>query len=194
MSLILASSSPRRSQLLSQLGIAFTVAEPAIDEQQLAGESAEVYVRRMAHEKALNVAPRFPGDWILAADTIGEIEGKVLVKPDSRDHAAEMLRRLSGQTHQVLTAFCLLRGKDCNEVLSRTEVTFRVLSEQEILAYCHTGEGLDKAGAYAIQGRAAAFVAAIRGCYTTVVGLPLAKLAALLNERGFHPWQDRLHE
>lgn len=181
---LLASASPRRRELLAAAGIACEVVASNISERMRPGEPAESYARRLAVEKAEDVAARRPGERrpVVAADTVVVIGETVLGKPESAADAAAMLRLLSGKTHQVITGVCVLvPGTGARAVESvRTEVRFTPLSEEEIAGYVATGEPLDKAGAYAIQGRASRFVERIDGCYFNVVGLPVPTLYRML--------------
>jgi septum formation protein len=188
--LILASASPRRRDLLAQLGIAFEVHEPHLDERGLPGESPRDQALRLAQAKASEAAKSFPGRTLLAADTLVALGDRVLGKPRDSDEARAFLRLLSGNTHLVHTAVCVCAGgaSACRTVT--TEVTFRPLSEPAVSWYLGTGEPMGKAGAYAIQGRGGAFVAAIRGSYSNVVGLPLVEATELLAAAGVAlPWQ-----
>lgn len=175
--LILASASPRRRELLSRLGRPFTVVIPGVEEQPWPREKPASYALRNAAEKARAVAARHPDATILAADTIVVLDDHILEKPVDAEHAAAMLRRLSGRAHEVITGVCLWQpgGGGFRERADavRTAVRFRALSDAEIAAYVATGEPMDKAGAYAIQGGAARFVAGYDGPYDNVVGLPL---------------------
>lgn len=184
--LILASSSPRRQQLLREAGIPF-IAEPSeVDESVLAGEGPEKYTLRLAQAKAGAVAKRFPADLVLGADTIVVVDDEILGKPEDRQDAARMLRRLSGRDHQVLTAVSLIvPGRSAETRLCATTVHFRKLKEGEIQEYIAGGEPMDKAGAYAIQGGAAEWVTGIEGEYSNVVGLPLMLAAEMLRTCGF---------
>ena len=188
-SIYLASSSPRRQELLRQLGIAFEVVVPQISEQPRTDELATDYVLRLAAEKARCVVRRVdsrPGGPlpVLGADTEVVVDREILGKPRNRDHACQMLRRLSGRTHRVLTALCIVNQGVERSAISESRVTFGALSEEEIARYWESGEPADKAGAYAIQGRAAAFIARLEGSYSGVMGLPLYELAMLLREMG----------
>ena len=188
--LYLASASPRRSELLRQIGVPFRVQPPDIKEEQLPGEAPDVYVRRLAAAKADAVwaAVRQEQRAVLAADTAVVLDGAVLGKPKDSAEAETMLRRLSGRAHQVLTALALRNGDDRVTLLSASEVRFRTTTEAERLAYCATGEPFDKAGGYGIQGHAAVFVEELRGSYSGVVGLPLFETAALLARAGLGFW------
>jgi septum formation protein len=179
--LLLASASPRRAELLRQIRLPFEVQlpVPAVDESVLPGETAPDYVRRLARAKALALAA--PGRVVLA----------VLGKPSDAAEAQRMLLALAGRTHEVLTAVAARRNDDCEVALVRTVVRFRAVSGQEAAAYVGTGEGFDKAGAYAIQGLGAVFVTGIEGSYSNVVGLPLAETEALLAALGVDTWALR---
>lgn len=181
--LVLASASPRRAELLRQIGVAFDVCAADIDETRMLNESPYSYVLRMARQKAEAVAPRFTGAIILASDTSVVIDGDVLGKPQNQSDAHGMLRRLAGRSHQVMTSVCVL-AEACQLVVNQTEVWFRDMSDAEIDAYWHTGEPIDKAGAYAIQGLGAKFVERIDGSYSGVMGLPLFEVANMLAAAG----------
>lgn len=173
--LVLASQSPRRRQLLGQMGIKFSLASADIEERREPGEKATDFVVRMAQAKALCVAGCYPDSWILAADTIVVIDGDILGKPCDVTDASRMLSRLAGRWHQVFTAFTLhhqILGKTISEVDS-TRVKITALKEAVITAYVAGGEPLDKAGSYAVQGIGGSFVEALDGSPTTVIGLPL---------------------
>lgn len=186
--MILASSSPRRRELLTQIGVRFRIQAADIDETPLAGEGAVAYVERMALEKARKVAEDHPQEVVLGSDTSVIFAGEILGKPVNNREAEETLQRLSGQTHQVLSAVAVVKG-DREKVISvATEVTFRSLSDEEIARYVATGEPADKAGSYGIQGMGAILVAGISGSYSNVVGLPLTETAALLNEFDVPAW------
>lgn len=188
----LASASPRRAALLQQLGVRFRViADAAVDETRQPHESPFDYVTRLARCKAGAGQSRLPApDWVLGADTCVVDGAQVLGKPADRAAAHAMLARLAGTTHQVLTGVCLLRGAECHAQTVATDVTFAPLTERQIDAYLDTGEWQDKAGGYAIQGFAAAFVARIAGSHSNVVGLPLHELALLLQKAGIACWQE----
>lgn len=179
--LLLASASPRRSELLKQIGVRFDLAAHDVDETPCPGEPVEQYVLRMAREKAMCVAGRTGADQaVLGADTTVMLDGLALGKPRDRGHALEMLMALSGRSHQVCSAVAVSQAGETRTAVSVTEVTFRHLSEQDALAYWHTGEPADKAGAYGIQGVGALFVTRMSGSYSGVVGLPLHETAQLL--------------
>ncbi|MDG1944756.1 MAG: Maf family protein [Halioglobus sp.] len=191
--LVLASSSPRRKELLNQLGVEYLCDPAEIDESQWAGESPQDYVQRMALEKAGAVAVRYriKEVAILAADTTVVIDNHVLGKPRDHVDALSILARLSGRTHRVLTAVCLLDATDIRSDLVATDVEFATLDREICEAYLATEEPWDKAGAYAIQGLGGAFVCTINGSYSNVVGLPLYQTWQLLNSiglaTGLHP-------
>jgi septum formation protein len=185
-SILLASSSPRRREILAQLGVQFSVYEHAVDEVHLPEEPPETYVQRLALEKALSVqaqqnAQPIP---ILGSDTIVVCGGQILGKPKNEKDARRMLRLLSGQQHQVYSAVAICCGDRHETVLVRTDVTFKTLSEQEIAAYWQSEEPLGKAGAYAIQGLGGMFVTSISGSYSAVVGLPIYETSQLLARFG----------
>lgn len=180
--LYLASASPRRQELLTQLGLSFERLVPGIEERRAPGESAARYVTRLAREKAQAGVALAPRDLpVLGADTIVTLNGEVLEKPRDASHAAEMLHMLSGKTHQVMTSVALADRRQTLDCLVVTEVTFRHLTEQDIVSYVASGEPLDKAGAYGIQGLGGCFVRKIHGSYHAVVGLPLVETYELLN-------------
>lgn len=184
--IILASRSPRRQALLAQLGLDFEVEPGEYREEPDLKLAPMALVSYYARQKARLAAPRHPADIILAADTIGVIEGQVIGKPASMADARRILRMLSGKTHTVVTAFTLLDtaiGREITRTV-KTAVTFRRLTNREITSYVATGEGRDKAGAYAIQGRGVLLVKEIKGDYTNVVGLPLGALARSLKVFG----------
>ncbi len=178
--LILASRSPRRAELLTRAGYRFEVVPPDVDERLRAGEAPRDYVARLAAEKAAAVAPRYPARVVLAADTTVVVGSAVLGKPRDANEAAEMLRRLSGRAHDVLTGVAVRRGGACASGVERTAVHLADLDEALIAWYVATGEPSDKAGAYGVQGIASRFVTRIEGSYSNVVGLPLALLDRLL--------------
>ncbi|MGN7791937.1 Maf family protein [Enterobacter sp. 22452] len=181
-SIYLASGSPRRQELLTQLGVSFERIVTGIEEKRAEGESAQQYVSRLAREKAQAGVMQTPRDLpVLGADTIVILNGEVLEKPHDADHAARMLRKMSGQTHQVMTAVALADSQNVLDCLVVTDVTFRVLTDDEIAAYIASGEPMDKAGAYGIQGLGGCFVRKINGSYHAVVGLPLVETYELLS-------------
>lgn len=181
-SLYLASGSPRRQELLTQLGVSFERIVTGIEEKRAEGESAQQYVSRLAREKAQAGVASVPRDLpVLGADTIVILNGEVLEKPRDADHAARMLHKMSGQTHQVMTAVALADRQRVLDCLVVTEVTFRVLTDDDIAAYIASGEPMDKAGAYGIQGLGGCFVRKINGSYHAVVGLPLVETYELLS-------------
>ncbi|CAM6908616.1 MULTISPECIES: Maf family protein [Enterobacter] len=181
-SLYLASGSPRRQELLTQLGVSFERIVTGIEEKRAEGESAQQYVSRLAREKAKAGVASVPRDLpVLGADTIVILNGEVLEKPRDADDAARMLRKMSGQTHQVMTAVALADSQHVLDCLVVTEVTFRVLTDDDIAAYIASGEPMDKAGAYGIQGLGGCFVRKIHGSYHAVVGLPLVETYELLS-------------
>lgn len=189
----LASASPRRGELLRQIGVEFRVRAADIDESPLPGEPPREYVLRLAAAKAAAVggalAPQ-PAP-VLAADTAVVVDGEILGKPADAAEAERMLERLSGRVHEVLTAVALGAGGTIDTRLSRSEVRFRATTAAERAAYCRTGEPLDKAGAYAIQGLAAVFVEHLRGSFSGVMGLPLFETAELLVQCGVPMWRKR---
>lgn len=180
MRLVLASGSPRRSELLAAAGFKFDVEPPDVDERRLSGETPEQYVERMACLKARTIGDRHPEQPVLGADTVVVIDGDVLGKPVTPDDAAAMLRRLSGRAHQVLTGVAVAWQGRLSSAVEATTVWMEPISVGDLAEYVSSGEPLDKAGAYAIQGLASRFVSRIEGSYANVVGLPVAKVAALL--------------
>jgi nucleoside triphosphate pyrophosphatase len=185
----LASRSPRRQELLGQIGVRFETMEIAVDESVLGGESPRAYVERLARAKAeagwrrveRDKLPRAP---VLGADTTVAVDGRILGKPADPREAAEMLASLSGRLHEVLTALALKFGARIESATSISEVRFKTLGKEEISRYVATGEWQDKAGAYGIQGHAARFAAELRGSFSGVVGLPLFETAQLLERFG----------
>ena len=182
--LVLASGSPRRKSLLSDLDVDFIVVPADVDESSLVGEDAKTYVARVATLKAQTVRESYPNAVVLAADTTVDRDGEILAKPVDAADAASMLRSLSGREHFTHTGVCVAHGDLVDTVVVSTAVTFRCLGTEEIDWYVRTGEPLDKAGAYGIQGRAAAFVSSISGSASNVVGLPLAETIGLLRKAG----------
>jgi septum formation protein len=188
MKLILASASVRRAEILHDAGFSFTVLSSAIDETPYPGESAHELVQRLALAKAELVAARAVGPAIvIGADTEVTLEGHIFGKPRSSEDARHMLERLSGLTHAVVTGVALIRLPDAERVtlVESTLVHFAALSPDDITRYLATGESHDKAGGYAIQGRAGRFIPRIEGCYFNVVGLPLARLQHALAQLGW---------
>ncbi len=185
--LILASASPRRRELLERIGFAISVIPADIDESVRPGEPVIDYALRVAADKAATVAKANPGCWVLAADTIVEQGGEALGKPRDESDAEGMLLRLRGDVHRVTTAMCLQRFGGAAAVRTQavsTEVFMRDFSDAELAAYVAGGEWRGKAGGYAVQGMAAAFVSEIRGSISNVIGLPLAEVVVLLREFG----------
>ncbi|MCH9649224.1 MAG: Maf family protein [Deltaproteobacteria bacterium] len=184
-SLILASGSPRRRDALVGLGLTFTVRSVEIDESPLPGEDPTIYVLRLARAKAHEQAHE--GELVLAADTIVSLEGDLLGKPGSSEEAKDMLRRLSGRQHSVATGIALYEPATgrTESAVETSQVRFATMSEEEISWYVDTGEPMDKAGSYAIQGFGALFVKAIEGNYSNIVGLPLSTTYRLFADMGF---------
>jgi septum formation protein len=186
--LCLASVSPRRQELLAQIGVPHTVVGAHIDETVRRDEAPREYVSRMAREKALAVRAKGELLPVLAADTTVVLDEVVFGKPKGRADGLEMLTQLSGRTHQVLTAVALSVGADVSLSVSTSEVRFRPLAPEECAAYWETGEPHDKAGGYAIQGRGAVFIEWLSGSYSGVMGLPLFETAELLQAAGVPCW------
>jgi septum formation protein len=184
--LILASQSPRRRELLERAGFRFEIRVPAVAEVRAAGEEPEEYVLRLAREKARAVEAA-PDDWILAADTTVVSSHHVLEKPSCAEDARRMLRLLAGRAHEVLTGVCLRHGAETWETVESTRVAFLPIPGEEIDAYVASGEPMDKAGAYAIQGLASKYIHRVEGCYFNVVGLPVARVWTLMQQAGFRP-------
>lgn len=184
--IILASKSPRRKHLLEQAGLEFSVIPSDFDESSVAMSDPAACVRALAEFKARDISQKHPGSWIIGADTIVVIDNDTLGKPGSRDEAREMLRRLSGKIHRVLTGYCICCGekKQLFSDTVKTEVLFKKLRSNEIDWYIETGEPLDKAGAYAIQGLGSFLVKSIEGSYTNVVGLPVCEVMEFLITEG----------
>ena len=194
----LASASPRRAELLRQLGVEFRVRPADLTEDVHPGESPQAYVARTATEKALAVsnslADEPSGLAVLGADTIVVAQQQVLGKPLSRDAALAMLEQLSGQTHEVLSAVTVTDGDRTETRVSASKVRFRATTPRERAAYCATGEHADKAGAYGIQGFAAAFIERLEGSYSAVMGLPLFETAELLARYALPTWLHAAHD
>ncbi len=183
MRLILASASPRRGEILSRAGFDFEVRVASIDEAPLAGELPEDYARRVARHKALIVAAlESPGSLVLGADTVVVAGREILGKPRDAADAQQILRKLSGRTHRVITGICLVHApREITALVHKaSKVTFRALDDEEIQTYIASGEPMDKAGAYGIQGLASKFVTRVEGCYFNVMGLPVALVYDLL--------------
>src|SRR5438876_8234422 len=190
MRLILASASTRRAEILQTAGFSFTVLSSAVDETPIPGESAKGMVQRLAAAKAELAAARAVGPAIvIAADTVVTLEGTVMGKPRTTEDARQMLEKLSGRTHSVITGVALIRLPDAErrEFIETTQVHFASVSNEEIVKYLASGEPFDKAGAYAIQGLGGRFVPRVDGCYFNVVGIPLARLCHELSLLG---WQE----
>ncbi|HVR43802.1 MAG TPA: Maf family protein [Thermoanaerobaculia bacterium] len=189
MSLILASGSPRRRELLESLRLRFEVVTGAVDERLRPEEPVEAYVERLAREKAEAVATSRPDAWIIAADTVVWLDGRILGKPADRDDAVRMLGAIAGREHVVYTGTALLHGGRGWRRTSVTATRVRMVSlgREEIEWYVATGEPMDKAGAYAVQGIGSMYVESIEGNYTNVVGLPLAPLLRMMREAGIDP-------
>ena len=186
--LILASSSPRRRQLLELIGLPFKVVPPGTDEQPRPGEEPIFFVRRAAREKVLEVANRQPGELVLGADTVVEIDRTILGKPGSPDAAEEMLRTLSGREHLVHTAVALVNDGRCHDFVDTARVRCVDLSDRLISWYVGTGEPLDKAGAYAVQGLGGLLVEKVEGSPYTVIGLPIHRLPELFAAHNLNFW------
>ncbi len=187
--LCLASASPRRRALLAQIGVAHVVRAADIDEAPLSQETPRDYVARVAAAKACAIRRADTGLPVLGADTIVVVDGTMFGKPDDRAHGLAMLARLSGRSHGVLSAVALADARGVATAVSASAVRFRALSAEECQAYWDSGEPHDKAGAYAIQGLAAAFIESLHGSYSGVMGLPLFETAALLRAAGVPYWQ-----
>jgi len=185
--LLLASASPRRRELLERVGLAIEVHPADVDEREQPNETPGDYVRRIAHAKAIAIARR-SDLWVLAADTTVTLDGAILGKPETPEEAAKMMRWLSGRTHQVMTAYVLIGERDertvVREGLVSTDVTMLELDGAMLADYIASGEWRGKAGAYAIQGIAAALVREVNGSVTNVIGLPLAEVIAALRDVG----------
>ncbi len=182
---VLASASPRRHEMLNQLGVPFTVARPDIDETPLPGEAPAPYVRRLAVEKA-HAVEVMPGSLVIAADTTVDLGGEILGKPVDDDEARSMLHRLSGRTHRVHTGIALRLGDRTVAETVSSLVTFSALTDELIEWYVASGEPAGKAGAYAIQGAGGVLVERVRGSVSNIIGLPLHTLLRLSDELGVH--------
>jgi len=185
--LFLASSSPRRKELLEQLGLEFKRINAPIEEVALPNETPDSFVLRMAIEKALSGFNKVAGKriWVIGSDTAVVLNARVFGKPKNTVDSLSMLGKLSGQTHEVLSAIAVVYDGEVFSTLNKTKVQFKSLSETEMLAYIESGEPLDKAGSYAIQGLGAKFIQSIEGSYSAVMGLPLFELNQLLVESGY---------
>jgi len=181
--IVLASRSPRRAELLAAAGIPFEVLAADIDETPRAGEAPDAYVERLAIEKARAVLALRPGAVVLGADTTVTIDGLILGKPESAREATGMLQRLSGRVHDVFTGVALASAGGVHSAVDRTRVWFEPMTDEDISWYVASGEPVDRAGAYAIQGLASRFIARIEGSYTNVVGLPVALVSSILRQR-----------
>ena len=185
-SFILASASPRRQQLLREIGLQFDVIPGDVNEDFLLDELPVDYVTRMSRTKSCIIAEKMPDSWVLGADTIVIIDGEVLGKPQTRENAREMLKKLSGREHCVITGFTIVK-KSARIMVSQTvesSVVFKTIEMDELEWYINSPEPYDKAGAYAVQGMAGYFVKEIHGSYTNVVGLPLTEVVTVLKEVG----------
>ena len=188
---ILASASPRRAELLSQIGVSFEQQPAHIDETRFRNESPDVYVQRLAEEKARAALAKCNDCVVIGSDTVVVLENTVLGKPeDERDHA-QMFAQLSGRTHDVLTAVTVMDSTTTEHALSKSCVTFAAVSAADTARYWRTGEPRDKAGGYAIQGLAAMFIDNLTGSYSSVMGLPIRETAQLLAKFGVLPWLDK---
>lgn len=185
MTLLLASTSPRRRELLETLGVPFEVVPSGVDEREPEpGEPPAAYSLSLAREKADAVSRGYPGDWVLAADTVVAVDGQILNKPTDPEDAVRMLRLLAGRRHEVTTAVVLQRDAARHEGWVTSPVVMPDIPEEEIRGYVATGEPMDKAGGYAVQGIGGRYVQRVEGCYNTVVGLPLCLVVELLGEAG----------
>ncbi len=186
--LVLASGSPRRKDLLREAGFAFSIEVPTIDETEHDGETPEAYTERVARAKASAVASGLPdGLCVLGADTVVVLDGETLTKPVDEGDAATMLLRLAGREHRVLTGFALLLGAAEFCGIEESRVRMRHVDPEEARSYAATGEPLDKAGAYALQGEGGRFVESVQGSRSNVIGLPLERIHPLLGRLGVHP-------
>jgi len=189
--LVLASRSPRRSELLAQIGVRHEVRGLDFDEARRAGEPARDYVLRVTRDKAAHARDRLPaGRALLTADTVVVLDGRIFGKPADEDECLRMLGALSGRAHEVMTAVALFDGSSLSDALSVSRVTFRDIDPAEQRRYWRTGEPADKAGGYAVQGLGAVFVERIEGSHSGVMGLPLYETARLLATAGIPVWQE----
>jgi septum formation protein len=185
-SLILASASPRRQELLRSVGLNFKIIPAHINENCLAGESPRQHVKRLAREKAMVIAKKYPEAWVLGADTIVVIDGIVLGKPENKTQARKMLQKLSGREHKVFTGFTIahVSAEIYRTKVIQSAVQFKKISPEEMEWYVASDEPYDKAGGYAVQGQGACFIQSIRGSYTNVIGLPLCEVLEELKSFG----------
>jgi septum formation protein len=184
--IILASNSPRRRELLSSIGVVFTVIPANVDEFLISGESPADYAERLSDEKAGEVAVAHPDAYVIGADSVVVLDGRIMGKPRDAKDAKDMLKSLSGRTHSVITGYSVVVKDNDIEVSGRAEtlVTMKELKGEEIAAYVATSEPMDKAGAYAIQGYASSMVREINGSYSNVVGLPVSEVVGVLIDLG----------
>lgn len=182
--LILASASPRRKEILRSLGLTVRIIPAHINEDFLIGEMPRQHVKRLSRSKAMLVARQHPGDWVLGADTIVVIDGNILGKPANKKQARAMLTKLSGREHKVFTGFTVIHldFKICHTQVVQSAVLFKIISPEEMTWYISCDEPYDKAGGYAIQGKGASFIKAIRGSHTNVIGLPLCEVLETLEK------------
>lgn len=183
-SVVLASASPRRRELLQQIAVSFEVCTVDVDESMLPDESISQLLVRLSRQKALAGLEKFPEAVVIGSDTMVVVDGLACGKPQDRDHGLHMLKSLSGNTHQVMTGVAVVSAEREDVLIQCSTVRFNTLSEAEIVAYWDTGEPLDKAGGYAIQGLAAQFIESIEGSYSGIMGLPLFETAQLLKRHG----------
>ncbi len=187
--IILASGSPRRRELLESIGMEFTIRTSNVPEERQPNEPVRSYVERLASEKARAVATESPDSWVVAADTVVYLDDLVLEKPLDEDDAVKMLEKLAGRTHTVFSGVALVRAASRSSIVEsvRTQVTIAPLERRTIEWYVATGEPMDKAGAYAIQGKGSMFVERVEGSYTNVVGLPIPTLFRMMTSAGISP-------
>lgn len=188
MRLILASSSPRRAELLHQIGVDFDIKSVEIDETPFNGEQPHEYVKRLAMDKAVATKAFYPEDdtLVLGSDTAVIFDGEILGKPNNKEHAVMMLKKLSGNSHIVLTSVAIIGCQQEHCIINESKVTFSTLTDSDIEWYWSTGEPKDKAGAYGIQGKAAVFISRLEGSFSGVMGLPLYETSQLLREHGLN--------
>ncbi|MGD0278860.1 MAG: Maf family protein [Smithella sp.] len=181
---ILASESPRRREILKSVGLNFKIIPAHVNENYFAGESPQEHVKRLARDKAMVIARKYPEAWVLGADTIVVIDGIILGKPGNKTRARKMLERLSGREHKVFTGFSIthIASRICQTKVIQSAVRFKTISPEELDWYLACDEPYDKAGGYAIQGKGAYFIKSIRGSYTNVIGLPLCELLETLKK------------